>query len=74
MSSKTEGRFALSIQRSTRATQPGVHIFLQRLVRHTNGMLAVTPVCTSLAEIEGEIEQLRASSRSCFARRVRPSR
>jgi hypothetical protein len=59
MSSKTEGRFALSVQRSTRATQPGVHIFLQRLVRHANGMLAVTPVCTSLDEIEGEIAQLK---------------
>jgi hypothetical protein len=36
-----------------------VHIFLQRVVRHANGMLAVTPVCGSLAEIGEEIKGLR---------------
>jgi hypothetical protein len=29
------------------------------VVRHANGMLAVTPMCGSLAEIEGEIERLQ---------------
>jgi hypothetical protein len=28
-------------------------------VRHANGMLAVTPICSSLAEMEGQIEQLK---------------
>ena len=28
-------------------------------MRQSNGMLAVTPVCSSLPEIEGEIEDLR---------------
>ena len=59
MTAKPEGRFALNVQRAGRSTVPGVHIFLQRLVRHTNGMLAVTPVCSSLAEIEKEIAELR---------------
>ncbi len=54
-----DGRFGLSIQRNSRSPAPAVHIFLQRIVRHSNGMLAVTPVCTSLAEIEGEIELLK---------------
>jgi hypothetical protein len=60
MTPKLEGRFALNVQRSGRSTLPGVHIFLQRLVRHTNGMLSVTPVCSSLAEIEKEIAELKA--------------
>jgi hypothetical protein len=38
---------------------PGVHIFLQRIVRHANGMLSVTPVCSSLIEIEKEIAELK---------------
>jgi hypothetical protein len=57
--STTYHRFALNVHRSPRSTAPAVHIFLQRVVRHANGMLAVTPVCGSLAEIEGEIEGLR---------------
>ena len=52
-------RFGLRVHQSTRAQGPTVHIFLQRLVRHANGMLAVTPDCASLAEMEGEIEQLK---------------
>ena len=59
MTAKLEGRFALNVQRAGHSTVPGVHIFLQRLVRHTNGMLAVTPVCSSLAEIEKEIAELK---------------
>jgi hypothetical protein len=56
MSTK-EYRFGLNVHRGSR-TLPSVHIFLQRIVRHANGMLAVTPVCSSLAEIEGEIGDL----------------
>jgi hypothetical protein len=52
-------RLALNVHRSSRSTVPTVHIFLQRVVRQANGMLAVTPVCSSLTEIEGEIEDLR---------------
>jgi hypothetical protein len=51
--------FALNVHRTPRSGAPAVHIFLQRLVRHENGMLSVTPVCGSLAEIEGEIERLQ---------------
>jgi hypothetical protein len=53
-------RFGLNVNRSTRSAGPTAHIFLQRVVRHPNGMLAITPVCGSLAEIEGEIEVLRS--------------
>lgn len=59
MSTTINHRFALNVHRSPRSTGPAVHIFLQRLVRHQNGMLAVTPVCGTLAEIEGEIEHLQ---------------
>jgi hypothetical protein len=52
-------RLALNVHRSSRSDHPTVHIFLQRVVRQANGMLAVTPVCSSLSEIEGEIENLR---------------
>jgi hypothetical protein len=38
---------------------PSVHIFLQRLVRHANGMLSVTRDCASLDEMEQEIEELK---------------
>jgi hypothetical protein len=60
MSAKLECRLALNVSRPGHATVPGVHIFLQRLIRHNNGMLAVTPVCSSLAEIEKEIADLKA--------------
>jgi hypothetical protein len=36
-----------------------VHIFLQSIVRQANGMLSVTPACSSLPEMEGQIEQLK---------------
>jgi hypothetical protein len=52
-------RLALNVHRSMRATDPTVHIFLQRMVRQSNGMLSVTPVCTSLAQIEAEIRELQ---------------
>ena len=60
MTSKPDGRFALNVQRGARSPLPGTHIFLQRIVRQANGMLAVTPVCSSLAEIEKEIAELKA--------------
>jgi hypothetical protein len=56
-------RFGLNVHRSSRSA-PTAHIFLQRVVRHPNGMLAITPVCASLAEIEGEIEGLRSELES----------
>ena len=59
MTSKTDGRFALNIQRGARSPLPGGHIFLQRIVRRGNRTLAVTPVCSSLAEIEKEIAELK---------------
>ena len=57
-------RLALNVHRSASSPVPTVHIFLQRVVRQANGMLAVTPVCSSLAEIEGEIEVLRVELES----------
>jgi len=57
--STIDHRFALNVYRTARSPVPAVHIFLQRVVRHANGMLAVTPVCGSLAEIEGEIARLQ---------------
>lgn len=81
MSSKPDGRFALNIQRGGRTQLPGVHVFLQRLVRHSNGMLAVTPVCSSLADIETEIATLKAEledvlhqARQAFAKPAAPHR
>jgi len=52
-------RFGLSIQRRAHSPAPSVHIFLQSIVRQANGMLSVTPVCSSLAEMEKQIEQLK---------------
>jgi hypothetical protein len=49
----------LNVHKGSRSPLPTVHIFLQRVIRQANGMLAVTPVCSSLAEIEQEIEALR---------------
>ena len=59
MSSTINHRFALNVHRTARSPAPAVHVFLQRVVRHENGMLAVTPVCASLEEIESEIERLQ---------------
>jgi hypothetical protein len=52
-------RFGLRVHRSGHPQGPSVHIYLQRLVRHANGMLSVTPDCASLADMEQEIEHLK---------------
>ena len=57
--SSLNSHFGLSVQRPAHARGPSVHIFLQRIVRHANGMLSVTPVCSSLEEMEGQIEELK---------------
>ncbi len=60
MSASTLGsRFGLSVRRPAHAPTPSVHIFLQRIVRHANGMLSVTPECSTLPELEGQIESLK---------------
>jgi hypothetical protein len=56
--SDLDSRFGLNL-RGARTRAPSVHIFLQSIVRHSNGMLSVTPVCSSLAEIEGQVERLK---------------
>jgi hypothetical protein len=58
-SSSLSSRFGLSVRQAAHATGPSVHIFLQSIVRHSNGMLSVTPACSSLAELEGQIGQLK---------------
>ena len=59
MSGSTLGsRFGLSVRRPAHAAA-AVHIFLQRIVRHANGMLSVTPECSSLVELEAQIEELK---------------
>jgi hypothetical protein len=62
--SPNDRRLALNVRRATRKTDPSVHIVLQRLVRQSNGMLSITPVCTSLAQIEEEIRDLQAELES----------
>jgi len=62
--STSDRRLALNIRRAMRKPDPSVHIFLQRMVRQSNGMLSVTPVCTSLAQIEEEIRDLQAELES----------
>jgi hypothetical protein len=57
--STLSSRFGLSVQRRAHAPTPSVHIFLQSIVRQANGMLSVTPACSSLPEMEGQIEQLK---------------
>jgi hypothetical protein len=57
--SRLGSRFGLSVRRQAHVAMPSVHIYLQRLVRHSNGMLSVTPVCSTLAEMEGQIGQLK---------------
>jgi hypothetical protein len=57
--SSLSSRFGLRVQFSAHSRGPSVHIFLQRIVRHANGMLSVTPVCSSLEEMEGQIEELK---------------
>ena len=52
-------RFGLRVHRPAHAQGPSVHIFLQHIVRHANGMLAVTPDCASFEEMEGQIGQLK---------------
>jgi hypothetical protein len=51
--------FGLRVQWQAHAPAPSVSIFLQRLVRHANGMLSVTPVCSSLQEMEAQIDELK---------------
>ena len=57
--SSLRSRFGLSVRQAAHAAGPSVHIFLQGIVRHSNGMLSVTPACSSLAEMEGQIDQLK---------------
>lgn len=57
--SSTNSHFGLRVQWPAHAPAPSVSIFLQRLVRHANGMLSVTPVCSTLQEMEAQIEELK---------------
>jgi hypothetical protein len=56
---KLGSRFGLSVRRVAHATAPSAHIYLQSIVRQSNGMLSVTPVCSSFEDMEGQIEQLK---------------
>ena len=57
--SDLDSRFGLNVRWGARSRAPSAHIFLQSIVRHSNGMLSVTPVCSSLAEMEGQVERLK---------------
>ncbi len=59
MSATNEPRFGLNVRPGTRARPMVAHIFLQRIERHANGMLGVTPVCASLSDMEEQITQLK---------------
>jgi hypothetical protein len=52
-------RFGLNVRRGASGRAVSAHIFLQSIVRQANGMLAVTPVYSSLAEMEREINHLK---------------
>ena len=52
-------RFGLRVERPAHSLAPSVYLVLQSIVRQANGMLSVTPVCSSLEEMEGQIEQLK---------------
>ena len=56
---RINSRFGLRVQQSSRGQSPSVHIFLQSVVRHSNGMMSVTPACATLEEMEGQIDQLK---------------
>jgi hypothetical protein len=57
--SRLDSRFGLNVRWAARSRAPSVHVFLQSIVRHSNGMLSVTPVCSSLAELEEQIAHLK---------------
>ncbi|HEY7614321.1 MAG TPA: hypothetical protein VH764_15070 [Gemmatimonadales bacterium] len=57
--SSLSSRFGLKVERPAHSLGPSVYLFLQGIVRHANGMLSVTPVCSSLEEMEGQIDQLK---------------
>ena len=57
--SSLNSRFGLSVRWGAHERAPYVHVYLQGIVRHANGMLSVTPVCSSLPEMEDQIEQLK---------------
>jgi hypothetical protein len=57
--SNVDTRFGLNVRWGARTGAPSAHIFLQSIVRHSKGMLSVTPVCSSLAELEGQVEHLK---------------
>lgn len=57
--STLKSRFGLDVTHGSRSHKISAHVFLQGIVRHANGMLLVTPVCSSLAEMEEQIETLK---------------
>ncbi|HEX2219653.1 MAG TPA: hypothetical protein VHG35_12685 [Gemmatimonadales bacterium] len=57
--STLDTRFGLEVRHGSRSHTTSAHVFLQGIVRHANGMLSVTPVCSSLAEMEGQIDNLK---------------
>jgi hypothetical protein len=57
--SSLDSRFGLNVRSGARSGAASAHIFLQGIVRHSNGMLSVTPVCSSLVEMEEQVERLK---------------
>ena len=60
MSSAIDHRFGLNVRPGSSGRPTWAHVFLQSIVRQANGMLAVTPPCSSLEEMETQIAQLKA--------------
>jgi hypothetical protein len=59
VSGSLRSRFGLSVRQGARTGEPSAHIFLQGIIRQSNGMLSVTPVCDTLPDMEAQIEQLK---------------
>ena len=73
--SNLDSCFGLNVRLGARTRAPLAHIFLQRIVRHANGMLSVTPVCSSLEELARRnvtVTSLSNEEKSAFARVTRP--
>ena len=71
----TRGTFALSIRPGDPTTPARVRVMIQSHITDESGRLFITPECTSLDELEGQInalqddlDELRARAKRAFQR------